>query len=500
MFGKKTVSEETNTEDQVRLVPILGIKPGIYLTVLYTLIILLILFFALVYPGLTKPGSLVTFSSEPSGAAVRVDGVTLGATPCGIFIPRGKRVIELVLPGFQSYRIEPEIPGRIFASALFPHKEFIRGKLQSENPAAALILAAADYAEWSFAGEPTAAFQIPLSLSEGAYRAGPAGTDPQTHEKFNEILKASLRFASTRAGLRDLLRAKFLIDNGGTPPSPVTILRSAEEALTYLTETPGAAAWLAAILPPEASDVLAESFWYQKDQERAAVLGPSVSLGAGGISGKTLEIGALSFQELPPGTLVQETPFPHAGTVEGFWIADTEVSAEAWDVFLAGEPEWRAENTQALVDQGLANADYLLPADNPSYPYPTVPGVSWYAAQAYCEWLTRFLPPALTSYEVRLPTEAEWEYAAKLSQWGALPLEMLGGLWEWCGDPFAPLSFLPAEGEIIRDINSPERPVKGGSWVSSPLTIDAETRASLPPSSCSPFVSFRPIIAPRDAP
>lgn len=502
MFGKKTGPEETTAEDQVRLVPLFGVKPGVYLTFLYGLILAAVLVFILIYPGLTNPGSLGVLSSEPLGAAVRVDGVTLGVTPCEVFIPRGNRVIELVLPGFKTRRIEADIPGRIFASALFPHKEYITGELQSENPRTALVLGAADYAAWSFAGEPTAAFQIPLSLSEGAYRAGPAGKDPLIRENFNEILKGALRFASTRAALRDILRAKFLIDNGGASPSPVTLFRSAEEILAYLGETPGAAAWLGAVLPPEAADALVNSPWYQKDQEKAVALGTASSPGAisGAASGAAVEIGALSFRELSGGTLVQGRPFPRSTIIGNFWIAATEVSTGAWDEFLADEPEWRGENTPALTERGLVNSDYLLPADNPAYPYPTVPGVSWYAAQAYCRWLSRFLPPALSGYEVRLPTEAEWEYAARLSQQGELSLDMPGGLWEWCGDPFAPLPFLPAEGEIIQDIRSPERPVKGGSWVSLPGSIDIETRASLPPSSCSPFVSFRPVIAPREAP
>jgi hypothetical protein len=499
MLGKKIGPEEINGEDQVRLTPLFGIKPGIYLTLLYSLIILIVLFFVLIYPGLTNPGSLVILISDPLGAAVRVDGVTLGATPCEIFIPRGRRVIEMILPGFKPQRIEQEIPGGVFASALFPHKEYITGKIQSDNPGMALILEAADYAEWSFAGEPTAAFQIPLSLSEGVYRVGPTGTDPGLREQFNEILKGSLRFASTRAALRDLLRAKFLVDNGGAAPSPITLLRSGKEILDYLAETPGTAAWLGTVLPPEAAFL--DSRWYQKGQEAVRSLGASSPVEVGDIiSGTTLKAGALSFRELPSGVLVQGTPFPHSTAIGGFWIADTEVSDEAWEAFLADQPEWRTENIEVLMEQGLVTSDYLLPSDNPAYPYPTVSGVSWYGAQAYCQWLSRFLPPALASYEVRLPSEAEWEYAAKLSLQEELPLDMPGGMWEWCGDPFAPLSFLPAKKEVIRDIGSPERPVKGGSWVTPPRSVDADTRASLPPSSCSPFVSFRPIIALREEP
>jgi hypothetical protein len=499
MFRKKPGPDKTEAEDLVRLAPLFGVRPGIYLTALYGLVLLIILFFILIYPGLTNPGSLFIVSSEPSGAAVRVDGVTRGAAPCEIFVPRGNRVIEVVLPGFQSLRMERDVPGRIFASVFFPRKEYITGKLPDDSPGAALTLGAADYAEWSFAGEPTAAFQIPLSLSEGAYRAGPAGTDPGFRKNFNDILRGALRFASTRAALRDLLRAKFLVDNGGLSPSPLTLLCSAEEILTYLAETPGSAAWLGALLPPE-SGLSVDSPWYQRDQEEGRVLGPPAAIPAEDLSGNTRELGPLRFREFPGGSLVLGTPFPRSVEVGGFWIAETEVSAEAWDAFLRDAPEWRRENTGDLTEKGLVTSDYLLPPDNPSYPSPTVPAVSWYAARAYCQWLTRLLPPSLAAWEVRLPTEVEWEYAARLTGAAGLPLEMTGGLWEWCEDPFAPLSFFPAEGEIIRDIGSPERPVKGGSWVSAPGSINAGTRASLPPTSCSPFVSFRPILALREAP
>jgi hypothetical protein len=492
MFGKKLPVPETIPEDRVRLKPFLGIRPGVYLACLYGFILVFILVLVLFYPGISNPGSLAVFRSDPSGAAVRIDGISMGTTPCEVFIPRGKRVIELVLPGFEGLRIERDIPGRLFASLIFPRREYITEGLREREPAAALALGAADYAAWTFAGEPTLIYQIPQSLSEGAYRSGPGAADPEVRQEMEDLLKGAVRFASTRAALRDLLRSRFLIDNGGLSPSPLTLLRSVSDILAYLGEVPGAAAWLADVLPPEAASLVTGSAWYTGSVEAA----PIPAAISGGPSGNSVALGSLSFREIPRGTLIQGAPFPHLKPVGEFLIAETEVNSAAWETFLAANPEWGLEHIRELTEKGLVNDEYLGVSP---YPLPGVSGISWHAAKAYCLWLTGLLPGNLASWEVRLPTEAEWEYAAKLgsSAGAAGPEDMTGELWEWCEEPFAPLSFFPAPEEAIRTISSPERPVRGGSWINLPDSIGIETRASLPPSSCSPFVSFRPVIAPR---
>jgi formylglycine-generating enzyme required for sulfatase activity len=480
----QTAPDEVLPEDRVVLPFVLGLRPGVYLAVFYSLIILAVLFFTLIYPGLSRPGSVAALRSEPEGAAVRVDGIYRGTAPCEFFVSEGMRVFEFVLPGFDPVTVESEISGRVFASVFAPRRTLITATLKAADPLEPLVLGASDFAAWSLAGEPTAAYQIPLSLSEGAYRAGPAAADPPVREAMKGVLDGALRFAATRAALRDFLRAEFLLDNGGLTPSPVSALASLRNVIARLFASPEAAAALAACLPAETASAVRSSAWYSRpplpvDAPEAAAVSPGI-----------LEIGGLAFKKITGGGFAAGGAFPRRVTLGDFYIAAAAASSSSWEAFLAANPRWNLQNAAVLREQGLVTEDYLASFTG-GPPDTGISSVSWYAAEAYCEWLTGFLPPALSSWEVRLPGETEWECAAA----GGAIRDAGDGLWEWCGDPYAPLDFFPAPEEAAARIGSPERSLRGGSWINQPGSVNITTRASLPPQFCSPFVSFRPVIA-----
>ena len=168
--------------------------------------------------------------------------------------------------------------------------------------------------------------------------------------------------------------------------------------------------------------------------------------------GSARNLGLLTFREIPGGTLVLGGDILVEVAIHPFSIADSVVTLASWEAFLRESPRWSGENTEELMGQGLVTEDYLS-----SLSPQAVSGVSWHAAQAYCQWLTSLLPAGA---EVRLPTEAEWEYAAK-----ADGLFAESELWEWCADPYAPNRFLPADADIINAIGSPERVVRGLAWL-----------------------------------
>ncbi|MDR1176441.1 MAG: SUMF1/EgtB/PvdO family nonheme iron enzyme [Treponema sp.] len=440
-------------DDVVHLKPILGIKPGHYLGFLYLVIILVILFFLILFPGLYRPGSLVIVESEPGGAAFRVDGVYIDTSPCTVFISRGAHRLEAVLPGFDSWEKEMEIPGRLLFSLLFPRRISVKAELSSPDPFEAFAETAAAYAAWTFGGEPTLSWQIPLSLSEGAYRTGPAfaAAAASSDSSAEGILHAAARFAVTRAGFRDLVRARCLIDNGGISSSPLSLSRSTEKVLDYLSENPEALSLFAALLPEKNAELF-EGYTLPLPEES-----PS------------------GVKEDPPALRLEGISFyPVPG--KDFSIAETPAGAESWEAFTAANPRWGEEGRDTLVIEGLASDEYLFREESFSFPWQTA--VSWYAAEAFCRWLSIEAGDRLPSgWEIRLPGEAEYEAS--------------GGdfeIWEWCADPYAPLSRLSAPAKAIEAVGSPERGLRNGKG----------GYASLPPESCSPLTGFRPVIARKD--
>lgn len=135
-----------------------------------------------------------------------------------------------------------------------------------------------------------------------------------------------------------------------------------------------------------------------------------------------------------------ESP-PRAVVVEEFWIGRFLVTAEEFCLFLneAGnrgyflEELWHYEHrTIQLIGEAGAAQEPRAPRARPLQAgdrYAPHPGaerspaypVTWVGATAYCQWLSRKL-----GHEFRLPTEAEWELAARGPE---------GRDWPWGTEP-----------------------------------------------------------------
>jgi formylglycine-generating enzyme required for sulfatase activity len=169
----------------------------------------------------------------------------------------------------------------------------------------------------------------------------------------------------------------------------------------------------------------------------------------------------------------RETP-SHTVELSAFMISRYPVTTVQFDAFVAAEDGYWADawwSAEGLALRGIHGPPATADVG-------TVPrgSVSWHEATAFCEWLTNRIGVA-----TRLPTEAEWEVAARgpnaelfpwgsepdvslanvsgsgidgiapagsfprSSRWPDGPEDMIGNVWEWCsstpGDAVDPDAF-----------------------------------------------------------
>lgn len=221
---------------------------------------------------------------------------------------------------------------------------------------------------------------------------------------------------------------------------------------------------------------------------------------------------------------------PHSVTVASFQLDVTEVTYLQYVTFLntlgAGNHLFGCDNHICAVtrqENELSNIGFtgqiytVFPTLN-DYP---VTDVTWYGAKAYCEAVGE-----------RLPTEAEWEYAARGPQnfvypWGdiwspdlartSIPVsedvgamrvssypsnayglyDMAGNVAEWVADWYDPNYYaeLANQDQPIDNPSGPisgtERVIRGGSWDAKPFFARSVHRQSAGPDTANAWLGFR---------
>jgi formylglycine-generating enzyme required for sulfatase activity len=215
------------------------------------------------------------------------------------------------------------------------------------------------------------------------------------------------------------------------------------------------------------------------------------------VEGGSFEMGSNEYDD--------EKPI-HKVTVSSFWMATTETTVgqyrlycEATGTPMPTEPSWGWQESHPIVN------------------------VNWNDAVAYCEWLSH-----KTGRTYRLPTEAEWEYAARGGQqsrrttyagsnvldevgWytsntqdkgtkavgqkraNELGLhDLSGNVWEWCSDWYDQTYYAnSSSSNPTGPATGSYRVLRGGSWLINPANNRVAIRCHGTPSYRYIYVGFR---------
>ena len=205
----------------------------------------------------------------------------------------------------------------------------------------------------------------------------------------------------------------------------------------------------------------------------------------------------------------------HTVTLESYYIAECEVTQAQW---------CKVMGTSIYQQHNKANASwsmYGVDDDNPMY------YVNWYEAQEFCRRLSQ-----MTGKHYTLPTEAQWEYAArggkkskgyrysgsnnigdvawydnfsygrtnpvKQKQPNELGLyDMSGNVWEWCSDWRRDDYYWSSpQNDPIGPSSGRGRVLRGGSWNSIAKRCRASYRGYYDPSNRDNNLGFRVVCLP----
>ncbi len=514
MKESEKITDQDIEKVKITLKPILGIRPRIYIPIIYTLIIFIILFFLFINPGLSNPGAKLSFEGNPGIAALYIANTYIGSTSDGIKLKPGSYQIEIRKRGFEPKTMDIKVPNRIFATLMVPPRVRIQYELEAESLESILLPSFREFSSWSLSGRPSAIYQLPMVLSEASKDLVAL---PPADRVFiaKALLAAGLSAAQNSSSIRDAIYASFSL--GAPGASPLGFVSMARNAIALLAGSKNYVAAFSEIAPERTNDTIRGALSTLEKETSTFELALHKPVDVKIVGSQYFVIFKEANLKVPTCT-PGGTRILYSTYVPEFGLASTEVTQRQFAVFLKENSEWMPENRTTLIEKGFVDSSYLADFDISNPSDKPITGVSWYAANAYCEWLCRYAP---IGYELKLPTEAMWEMAAtqasrniaslgvfsNRSSYGPLSVDssrrdasgfsdLFGNVWEWTSDSFRPYAWIiedsPTFGMLANSGDS--KTVKGGSWANSADQISIESRGPVPADHSSEFLGFRPAL------
>lgn len=467
--------------DDVVLPKFGSVRPGVYILTLMILVVLLVVFLIGFLPGILNGGKFVNFTSDIDNVGVYVDEQYVSGTPAQSFIKSGEHEVIYKKASQIIAKDTIKVSHPVFLTYIFHRYQDVKLDLNEINDEKI---------------DKIINFDIQLIIDQSPIVEFNSVTNYIPY--FSQYAKDALVFNLSENDIKeDLNLASSFI-------SSKEMLDDAISAYDYLDIEYGPSLLKAKEVFEEESQTIGLSF---KDV-KVTTTPASLQVNDEAVI-NTLKVDPVEFV-MGDTTYSSYPSINEAGILvnldSSVYISKTPITNYLYSLFVIENPTWAKSNKALLIEKGLVDDNYLEGITlSSSYPsLEPIRNISYYAAQAFCSWLSE-----KTNENIYIPSEEEWTLAA-LSSTNYLENSyssslistrsydnqfdlMLGGVWEFTSTPYFSLSRVVEERDFLLDeiktnFDS-DIVVKGGSLLNTSATINSV--GAIDKAACFEYMGFR---------
>lgn len=431
------VSEQDFT---VHLKPFLGIRPALYLSCFAIVLLILLLFFLLLFPGIKKNGSIVTVHSNPSFAALYIDGKYQGETPLSLFVPKGVHSFEIRYTGSKTNNFEKAINGRVVGSLLFPKKEKIFLKTVTDDPLKKAQATLARFFQLSCYHTFESGTLPPPLLTKATHHILAAEDQSAAKKAFDTLFFPTFLVANTPELKNDLFQAFLLASKIYQKEGEESYLTAARALIEWSKNYPFLYFEYYSYFTPEQRKTIRKTPFFQKYKELLInYLSYPSSAQLGKATGKKKIIQGIEFHEYRGGIarlsddwteealkkiIDDQRPshIPLLYHLSSFWLATKPISGNQFQSYLKQNPQ----QEQKWLSLNQINRYY-----NPSFGDKPVVAISYFAATDYLNQFQWRLPSMMELFHANINKELKKEQPTFTNDSSSLPFQ------EWTLESYA---------------------------------------------------------------
>ncbi len=396
----KEIDENSNIDLlEVKLKPILGIVPKVYVFLTTIILLLSLVSILTIIPKFKNPGAYLKINSNIENTYIYLNEKYIGRTPLNKYINTTEGILKAKRMGFKTYEQNIKIHNKFFGSYnLQINLELVDPEKIIEQRQKELSI----MVKIKNTNENTKLIPV-FSLISSEFKEHP--------EYIKKFLKDSIPYLNSIEMFKDFLdsyKAVYSIDQSNSNQEEIW-----NSLKTNFDLENRAIFWFLENLDKDLKILTKNKPWIKKltktlDNENIQLISKNEKINIKLPRFKKInsnKIEKIQNYELDSKNISLKSTY----SIKEFLIQEQNVTKYEYQDFLKENPKWTLNNKENLIKEQLVDENYLKNFNQIGL-NEAITGISYFSAIEYANWYSKKLPKG---FKARLPISQEWELYQK---------------------------------------------------------------------------------------